>query len=119
MRTLALDDDGDLELTRGRARWVDGADAVRVRLELRLSLWKGEYILDQGVGVPYADLLGQKGTRELLEATLRQAVATCPGVAALEQFAFEVDSGERRATVSFTARALDGEPVTFDTFRVA
>lgn len=120
VRDLALDPaTGDLAITAGRAALTSGADAVAQRLRLRLALWRGEYVLDQGVGIPYHDRLGRKGTAPaLLEADLRAAAASCPGVDALESFVMTVDA-ERHATVTLRARATTGEPVSLDAFRVA
>lgn len=122
MKDLALDPaTGDLLLEGGTAARLTtpGAEAVAQRLRLRLALWRGEYPLDQGVGVPYADLLGRKGAdaRDVLEATLRQAAASCPGVTALTSFQLTLGA-DRTATVSLTATASDGEPVALDAFRV-
>ncbi len=120
MRDLALDPaTGDLALDGGRARLTTpGAEAVAQRLRLRHALWRGEYPLDEGVGVPYTDLLGRKGAEALFEATLRQAASTCPGVAALTSFTLAIDA-QRVATVSLTALATSGEPLALDAFRVS
>lgn len=119
MRDLALDPvTGDLALSAGKAALTSGGDAVAQRLRLRLALWRGEYVLDQGVGIPYVDLLGRKGgAPALLESYLRQAAASCPGVDALEAFTLALGS-DRRAVVSLRAHARGGEPVTLDAFRV-
>lgn len=110
MRTLALDPTtGDLALTAGRLTLVEGVEAIAQRLDGRLSLWAGSWFADLALGVPYRDFMGQKGAAALAEASIRDAILTCPGVLALESFSFAL-SPERRATVSFRAR-VDGDVI--------
>lgn len=118
MRDLALDPaTGDLRLDdSGRARLtVPGQEAVEQRLALRLSLWQGEWPLDTSVGIPYGALLGRKGAQALAARTLRQAAESCPGVALLTAFTFDLDA-QRRATVTLAARTDTGAPVSLEGF---
>lgn len=120
MRDLALDPaTGDLAILGGRLRLTEpGAESVAQKLRVRLRLFKGEWHLDASVGVPYyTDVLGRHSTAAV-EALLRRAIVTCPGVKALESFTF-VASPDRTATVTFTVRAVgEDEPVTIDDFRI-
>jgi hypothetical protein len=123
VRDLALDPTtGDLALDPATKRLAltSGVEAKAQRLRLRLALWRGEYVLNTDAGVPYTDRLGQKGpaARALLEADLRRAAATSPGIATLESFALVVDPATRVATVALSARADTGEPVRLDAFQV-
>lgn len=120
MRDLALDPlTGRVLLEGGRARLTEpGAEAVGQRLRLRLSLWQGEYVLDRDVGIPALSVILAKGRAALAEALLRRAITTCPGVASLGSFSFDVDRSSRAASVAFDARTIDGEPVSLDAFRV-
>lgn len=112
MRDLALDPTtGDLKLTSGALGVVDGADTVRQMLELRLSIWQGEWFADTAVGVPYRGFLGVKGATAFAESQLRRAISTCPGVATLDRFSFAVDA-RRRAVCSFDVTTITGEPVS-------
>jgi hypothetical protein len=121
VRTLALDPlTGDLALTAGRLTLVEGGDAIAQRLRGRLRLWRGEWFADTGVGVPYLGFLGQKGAAALAlaENSVRQAIVTCPGIAALESFSFAADPAARAATVSFRARTTTGETIEDNGFRM-
>lgn len=110
MRTLTLDPvTGDLSVEAGRLVVASGQDAIRQKLQVRLRLWQGEWFADTSVGVPYLGMLG-KATEAFAESQLRQAILTCPGVAALDRFSLTVDA-RRRATVSFAARTTSGEVV--------
>lgn len=119
MRTLALDPTtGDLALTAWRLTLAEGTDAIVQRLRGRLRLWAGEWFADTGIGVPYRDFLGQKGAAalSLAETSARQAIATCPGVAAVESFAFALAT--RAATVAFRVRTTTGEVIEDGGFRL-
>ena len=116
MRALALDlTTGDLAISAGRLQLVNDTDAVRQKLQMRLRLWAGEWFADTSVGIPFASILGQKASQLFAETTLRRAITTCPGVAALESFNFSVVN--RHATVTFRVRAVTGETITVTDFR--
>lgn len=116
MRALALDPiTGDLAIRAGRLTLVNGVDAVRQKLELRLSIWQGEWFADRGIGVPFLAFLGVKGAQPLAEATFKRAILTCPGVVALDRFAFALNA-RRRAVLTFRARATEGQPIEVKDF---
>lgn len=122
MRALTQTANGDLALSSVsgglRLTVVDGADAVAQRLRGRLTLWSGEWFLDTSIGIPFLRILGLKGARVFAEATLRRAITTCPGVAALESFTLTLDAPTRSAVVAFRARATDGTVIEDDGFRL-
>ncbi len=120
MRDIALDPvTGDLDLSSGGLRLTEpGAESVAQRLRIRLKLWLGEYLLDTRQGIPYQRLLGSKEDGPGgLEAVLREAVLTCPGISSLESWSYELTSA-REAIVAFVARMTDGDPVSIDPFIV-
>jgi hypothetical protein len=120
VRDLALDADGDLELTDGALRLTSTADGENVaqRLRVRLRLWRGDYVMDTRVGIPFRRWLGQKGAAavELAEAVLRRAVATCPGVGRVNAFTFALDGATRRAAVDFEVTTDTGAAVASSVF---
>jgi hypothetical protein len=120
VRDLALDADGDLELSDGAARLTDVASGenVQQRLRVRLRLWRGDSVLDTRAGIPFRRWLGEKGAASvaLAESVLRRAVATCPGVGRVDAFAFALDPSTRGATVQFSATTDTGAPVSDNVF---
>lgn len=116
MRTLALNDSGDLAISAGRLQLVSGVAAIRQQVQMRLRFWAGEWFADTSVGVPWGSILGAKGAQAFAEATLRRAIETTPGVIApLERFVFTFDGARRSATVDFRARTTTGEALDFTT----
>lgn len=119
MRDIFLDPDtGDLSIVSGKIRLTTpGVEASAQRLRVRLRLFRGEYVLDRRVGMPYADFLGKKGVLRRYDEMLRSAVRTCPGVASLNTFLLTLDA-DRLATVTLSASALDGQPIDLAGFIV-
>lgn len=117
VRALALDPvTGDFARTAGRLTLVEGAAAVAQQLRGHVALWLGEWFGDTSIGVAFLAFLGQKGAQRLAEASLRQAVVTCPGVASLEDFALTA-LGDRSATVALRVKTTSGAYID-DFFRV-
>ena len=118
MRSLALDPvTGDLVLTAGRLGLVSGADVVAQRLRNRLRLWRGEWFIDRTVGIPYLTQVFGKVPQSQVEALLRAAILSCPGVATLLSFVLTV-SPERVASLTFSVRTSEGGTTTLSDFTV-
>jgi uncharacterized protein YaaW (UPF0174 family) len=124
VRDLALDPaTGDLALTTvgsvRAASMVTGADALRQKLRLRLSLGAGEYVLDRTVGMPlFSQIFNRASGRAVAESAYRRAVSTCPGVRSLDTLRLTVDS-QRRATLAFAVTAETGDVLTVADFVAA
>ena len=120
VRDLALNSDGDLELSAGRARLTteEDGESVAQRLRVRLRLWRGDYALDTRVGIPFRRWIGSKGESSvtLAETVLRRAVSTCPGVGRVDGFAFALDRTTRTATVDFAVTTDTGIAVSDNVF---
>ena len=112
---------GDLMIVNGDLVLTSGRDSVRQAITQALSLYKGEWFLDEEYGLPmFEEILVKDATggpnfgavRELL----RQAILGCPGVASVGDIALTYNAATRRASVSFTAFADDGTAVPVDGF---
>lgn len=113
IRDLALDRvTGDLELP---LRIVKGVEALAQRLRLRLLQWRGQWFLDETLGVPYAQqILGRRGTeRVMLEVTLRRIILETVGIDSVRSFDVVFDRPGRAATITFEALAK-GRVITFN-----
>lgn len=118
MRDLALDPlTDDLALVAGRLALTSGLGALRQKVLVRLRLCLGEWFLDTSVGLPWFSLLGQKNAIGFARTNLYAALATCPGVAEVLRFDFNVATPTRVATVNFTVRSTNGEILTVTDFR--
>lgn len=95
-------------------------DATRQRLDITLNAFRGEWAFDVGYGVPYLkndynniQLLG-KGSKNLLDLEMKQAIINTDGVVSLESFSSVVDA-ERHIKVSFRVVTEDGSSVSVTT----
>lgn len=61
MKDFALNADGELDLSAGDLRMIDGVERVRQQLEIKLSLWAGEWFLDTEFGTPYLQKILRSG----------------------------------------------------------
>ena len=107
---IALDTDGDLLLTDGRVRVVEGNAALVQRLKIRLRLLRGEFFLNPSAGFPWFDVLQQRFDETALRARLGTYLAETDGVqsAAIT----ELRRGPNRTLhVRFSVTATDGTRV--------
>ena len=115
MSDFALTTDGDIDISRDDLYFVTGADAVAQHLKIRLRLVKGEWFLDQRVGIPYHSQIWVKNPNlAAIQAIYRRAITSTPGVASpLERMDLAFDASTRELSLSFSAK-LAGETVARD-----
>lgn len=102
--------DYDLDITNGELSWVTGAEAVAQDIQMRLRTFLGECVYDESAGVPYLQIIFEKGTSSFsIESILRSQILATPGVISIESFTFTVDPLTR--TFSGTSKVIttDGE----------
>lgn len=105
---------GDLDLSTGNLRFVRGADAVAQHLKIRLRFVKGEWFLDQRVGIPYRSQIWVKNPNlAAIRTTYRRAILTTPGVDTLERIDLTFDAPTRTMRLEFSAK-LAGETIARD-----
>lgn len=104
----------DLAIEKGDLVLVDGREAISQHLRLRLSMFKGEWFLDQRVGIPYfQSILVKNPNLAVVRGIYSKAITTTPGVTAVDKLEVILDHDTRRLRVSFTAQTSDG-PVVYD-----
>lgn len=113
MSMLAQTDDGDIQITNNGFTLVTGKAQIRQRLINNLRTFFGEWFLDLTLGVPYFQLIFEKGTSpEIIEALIKDAILDTEGIIALDRFEpLDYDPGTRLLTVDFTARTVDDETI--------
>lgn len=114
MSDFKLDEFGDLDLSKSDLQLIDGSDAVAQHLLIRLRVFKGEWFLDQRVGVPYyQDILKKSPNLVAVRGIFTRAIVTSPGVNSLERLDLEFNKGARTLGLSFSA-LLEGDDVPRD-----
>lgn len=103
-----LDDEGDLAFERDDFVLVSGPAEVRQRLEIRLRAQVGEWLLDQGWGVRWREIIVGQKSPDLpqIEAEFKDVILTTEGVLSLESFELALNTS-RQLTVSFVALVAD------------
>lgn len=112
VRDIQLSSDGDRVVVAGDYALADGAQAVKQGIECRLRLFRGEYWLDEQLGV---DWLGRILVRSpdalVVKAELSRAILSTPDVTRVSSTAYAEDRPARRATASFEAASTEGTVV--------
>lgn len=115
MADLKLNDQtGDLEIgADGDLILVDGIDSIRQHLKIRLQFFRGEWFLDQRLGIPYfEEVLRKAPDLNVVQSLLRDAIRTTPGVLGISEFSLDYDGTTRQLSVDFRAVTTEG-PLTF------
>jgi len=104
---LYIGDDGDLEI-------ITGLDAIRQDLTLRLQTFRGEWFLDERVGIPYfQDILVKSPDINVIRSIFREAILTTDGVVAIDDLTLDYEGATRKLSISFSAQTTSGT-LTFE-----
>lgn len=114
MADFKLDEFGDLDLSSGDIEIVRGADAIAQHLKIRLRSVRGNWFLDQRVGLPYfKQILVKSPNLIAVRSIFRAAITSTPGVIELQRFDLSFDRSTRILLLNFSA-LLDGEDAARD-----
>jgi hypothetical protein len=106
---------GDIDDSTNSLELVDGIEAIAQDLTSRLKTFRGEYFLDQNVGIPfYRDFFVKNPNLRVLNSVIRSAVLSTPGIKEIVSLEIDFNTSERRLTVNLEGRIY--ESVIDDTF---
>lgn len=97
MRSFKIDDDGDLEFSEGSPVFVESSDALAQRTRSRLRTVRGEWFLDESIGLPFSPT----------EADIRTEIEAVEGIDAVTSLSIDFDRETREQSVTFTATTDD------------
>lgn len=87
-------------------------DTIEQRIRTRLQTFRGEWYLDEGLGVPYfEEVMVKNPDVKRVRALLLTALLSVEGVKQVTQFEVAFIPGERRFTVNFHCISDDNEVV--------
>jgi hypothetical protein len=110
LRDLYLDSDGDIELSNGDLRTVEGNDSIQQAIGLALSLFKGEWFLDGDLGVPfYEDVLVKSPNLNAIREIFRQKLTSVSGVNEIAQLDLSFDRSSRTLSLTWKVTTDTGE----------
>jgi hypothetical protein len=108
LKSIAIDPQSNTFLREsGRMRYTrDELEHLAVVVRHELSLFLGEWFMDNTKGIPYLPTSSRKSThRLLLETTIRTKIASIRGIKRLTQFTSSYDKRERLLKISFSAES--------------
>ena len=100
MKFRNLDTNGDWCLGKGKSDYVDQVKAIGLNIKTRILSWVGDCFFDTGAGIDWANRMGSKGQRELLELDLRRIILQSEGVTGIVSFSTNLTGREFSATYS-------------------
>lgn len=110
-RDLAIDlDTKELILHKGDLQLTYEVDAIAQAALVRLSLFEGEWFLDQTVGVPYyQSILVKSPDLQAIQSIFSSEILKVEGVRNVRNCLVELNRSNRRLTVKWTADTDTGE----------
>lgn len=94
VRGWGLNEDGDLDVVGGHFVKISGRDATKQGAVVRARMVRGDCYLDTNKGVPYAEMLSEKGVDPLvLREEIRERIASVPDILQVNGSQITVDSG--------------------------
>jgi hypothetical protein len=94
---------------------VSGIDNLVQKLKIRLLFFFGEWFLDTALGVPYYDTVLVKNPNvPQIDALLKSVILATEGVTEIISYTSDYDNGLRKLSVSFEAKTIYGENLTFE-----
>jgi len=107
-----------LEFERRAFGWRltdDLQEYVEQKLRLRLSIFLGEWYLDNTAGLPYLqDILVKRPQWSIVESVFKVAIKGTPGVREILEFVLLADKAARAVKVSFRVKLLDDSELTME-----
>lgn len=116
---IKLTASGDLDLSTGDLQVVEGRDETAQRLRIVFNTNKGEWFLDDRVGMPYTQSIFVKNPQmDLVRSIYRQMALKDDGVDRVDEVVLEFDSPTRTLTVALVAADENGDTIEFGTLPV-
>ncbi len=110
MSMLEQTSTGDIAIANNTFAIVDKNTEVRQRLLNELRSFFQEWFLDLTLGIPYIQLIFEKGTPpSVIDAIFKDKILGVPGVTELKTYeALDIDVGLRQLNVDFSVRTIHG-----------
>ncbi len=108
---LKLDIEGDLAFEGGDFVLIDGHEAVGQDLSTCLKSCRGDWILDENVGIPFYEFIFVKNPNRLIvNAIITEAIESRPGVDSVIKIIYDFDGATRTLSLAeLRVRMDDGE----------
>jgi hypothetical protein len=106
---LKLTDSHDVLIENFDLVLIDGKEAVRQQILVKLKLWRGEWFLDTEFGTPWLqDVLGKQLSLSGVLAALQTSILEVAGTTRFQSFEYDFSRQERRLIVNFIVETIYG-----------
>lgn len=108
---LKIDENGDLIVERYGLKRITNLEQTAQRIRTRLNMFRGEYFLDENIGMPWFESILRKNPRaDTVKSVFKQTILTTPSVLELKDFSI-TDGNIRNLQVQFKVTAEEGDIV--------
>ena len=108
--------DYDLDITDGDLTFVRGAEAITQDVRMRLRTWLGETPYDVSAGVPYLQVIFERGVElDAVRFILENRILDTPGVEQVTELDVELNPRTRVANVTGRALIVGDVEIDFST----
>lgn len=116
MSDIALDNTtGEIELLENDLFLTSGAAGIQQHLTQRLRTFLEEWFLDFRIGVPWFQQVFRKDYDPVVvDAAIKGEIVNTQGIEELVSFNLEIVTATRQLSVSFQARTIEGDVITFE-----
>lgn len=105
-RDLALDINGDWEISAGDLQLIGDGPAIVQAVQIALQFFQGEWFLDVSAGLPWwQQVLVKNPNPNQVQGVIRSAILAVPGVQGIQALAINYDPQQRTLAVSFALQA--------------
>lgn len=114
-KDLLLNPCGDLTIEEGKLVFVTDASRIRQKWLIRVRTFKGEWVLDANIGVPYFQEIFEKNVDKAhVEDIFRKLTLSTEGVIAVESVVLnDIDRATRSVNVAVEAQIEGPDNATF------
>lgn len=117
MADFLLDSTGDLDFSTNDLVIVEGIEAIRQELQIRYRFFLGEWFLNEAEGTPYFENVLKKNASDAqVQAVLTEVARTTPGVVEVRSYAADLDTENRRLTVTLQLGVTTDEGLVYEDF---
>lgn len=116
MSDIALDTvTEDIALTANDLTLTSGAAGIQQHLTQRLRTFLEEWFLDTRIGIPwFQQVLKKNPDAIVIDSVIKREIVNTQGIEELTSFSLDILTETRQLNVTFEARTITGEVITFE-----
>lgn len=99
MRVSGITDDGDWTFGKGKANYKRASSAIAQNVASRLRGFTNDWFLDVDAGIPWIELLGQRGTERRIIRAIERTVLQTEGVREVTRIKIVNRNSQRGVTI--------------------